>query len=51
MKTGRKSAFSNEDLACAYELNVDGVSWKLIEREFGKGIKDAVHYALKRGVH
>lgn len=42
--------FSNEALAAAYELNQEGISWKLIARHFGDGIQEAVRYTKVNGL-
>lgn len=46
----RPRKFSNEDLALAYELRTCGVSWKLISRHIGEGIRDCLNHAKAHGM-
>lgn len=39
------------ELVLAYEMRTDGVPWFRLKREFGKGIRDAIEWAKRRGIH
>lgn len=50
MRVGHPFVHSIELVALAYELNTSGVSWILIHRYLGKGLRDAVSRAKVNGI-
>lgn len=49
-RPGRIPAFDPETLALAMELRTCKVSWKLLDRYLGEGIRNAVNYAMRTGL-
>lgn len=52
-KRGPKPSYTNADIALAYELRGEGVSWKLIAYGLGcqdDAIRKAVQRAERRGI-
>ena len=50
MNPGRPFTHSRETLALAYELHTDGVTWHLIERYLGLGVRCAIIRAKRDGL-
>jgi hypothetical protein len=50
MKPGAQFKHTRETLVLAYELHTDGVTWHLIERYLGRGIRHAIVRAERDGL-
>lgn len=50
MKLGRPLTHTKQSLVLAYELHNEGVTWHLIERHLGKGIRHAIVRAERNGL-
>ena len=50
MRNGRPNVHEIELVALAYELSQSGVTWHLIHRHLGRGLRDAVSRAKRDGI-
>lgn len=51
MRHARPFVHLIETVVLAYELNQSGVTWHLIHRHLGRGLRDAVCRAKRDGIH